>query len=280
MTGVIKSTYTSSTWINGVTNAILKGEYTGYGAILSMPVKDGRVSLSSYPANDNNIYFGYATTAQINAGTNSFNKQMFWDAANNNLHAGVFTGYLSGNASTASKWATARTLTIGNTGKSVDGSGNVSWTLAEIGAATSGHTHTLSLVSDTGTSSITLAHGGKYKLTAGGNSVIFTLPTDNNTNPANYYWANVKVSAASSTSTAPQFSKVKINTASSTYQLNVSGDSYVTGWSRAASGFYCHDTGVHFTHNGTKGQIAITSNNEFCWGASSDTLYFNYAAPS
>lgn len=280
MTGVIKSTYTNGSWIGGVTNAILKGEYTGYGAILSMPVKDGRVSLSSYPANDNNIYFGYATTAQINAGTNSFNKQMFWDAANNNLHAGVFTGYLSGNASTASKWATARTLTIGNTGKTVDGSGNVSWTLAEIGAATSGHTHTLSLASDTGTSSITLAHGGKYKLTAGGNSVIFTLPTDNNTNPTNYYWANIKVSATSNVGTTPQFGKVKINTTSSTYQLNVGGDSYVTGWSRAASGFYCHDTGVHFTHNGTKGQIAITSNNEFCWGANNNTLYFNYAAPS
>ena len=45
------------------------------------------------------------------------------------------------NASTASKWANARTLTIGNTGKSVDGSGNVSWSLNEIGAAASGHNH-------------------------------------------------------------------------------------------------------------------------------------------
>ena len=39
-----------------------------------------------------------------------------------------------GNASTASKWLTARTITIGNTGKSVNGSGNVSWSLSEIGA--------------------------------------------------------------------------------------------------------------------------------------------------
>ena len=42
------------------------------------------------------------------------------------------------------------------------------------------HTHSTSLASDTGTSAITLAHGGKYKLTAGGSSVIFTMPTDNN----------------------------------------------------------------------------------------------------
>ena len=43
----------------------------------------------------------------------------------------------------ASQWATARTLTIGNTGKSVNGTGNVSWSLAEIGAATTNHTHGL-----------------------------------------------------------------------------------------------------------------------------------------
>ena len=41
---------------------------------------------------------------------------------------------ISGNAATASKWQTARTLTIGNAGKSVDGSANVTWSLTEIGA--------------------------------------------------------------------------------------------------------------------------------------------------
>jgi len=35
---------------------------------------------------------------------------------------------------TTANWGTARTLTIGNTGKSVNGSANVSWSLAEIGA--------------------------------------------------------------------------------------------------------------------------------------------------
>ena len=46
----------------------------------------------------------------------------------------------SGNITTAI-WGTARTLTIGNTGKSVNGGGNVSWSLSEIGAAASNHTH-------------------------------------------------------------------------------------------------------------------------------------------
>ena len=37
---------------------------------------------------------------------------------------------------TTANWGTARTLTVGLTGKSVNGAGNVSWTLGEIGAAT------------------------------------------------------------------------------------------------------------------------------------------------
>ncbi len=35
---------------------------------------------------------------------------------------------------TTANWGTSRTVTIGNTGKAVDGSANVTWTLAEIGA--------------------------------------------------------------------------------------------------------------------------------------------------
>lgn len=62
------------------------------------------------------------------------NKWMMYGDANN--------VYLNGNASTATKLATARTMTIGSTGKSFDGSANVSWTLDEIGAAAASHTHT------------------------------------------------------------------------------------------------------------------------------------------
>ena len=34
---------------------------------------------------------------------------------------------------TTANWGTTRTVTVGNTSKSVNGSGNVSWSLAEIG---------------------------------------------------------------------------------------------------------------------------------------------------
>ena len=86
--------------------------------------------------------------------------------AGDSITAPSFIGDLAGNAATATKasqlttartingtsfngtanittanWGTARTIKIGNSGKSVNGSANVTWTLAEIGAAASSHTH-------------------------------------------------------------------------------------------------------------------------------------------
>ena len=54
----------------------------------------------------------------------------------------------------ADTWTTARTLTIGSTGKSVNGSGNVSWSLAEIGAAASSHSHSSNAINVGGISFI------------------------------------------------------------------------------------------------------------------------------
>lgn len=41
----------------------------------------------------------------------------------------------------AATLTTARTLTVGNTGKAFDGSANIAWSLAEIGAASAAHSH-------------------------------------------------------------------------------------------------------------------------------------------
>lgn len=69
----------------------------------------------------------------------------------------------TGNAATATKLATARTLTIGNTGKTFNGSGNVSWSLSEIGAAASNHTHSyLPLSGGTLTGYLTLQNDATY----------------------------------------------------------------------------------------------------------------------
>lgn len=55
---------------------------------------------------------------------------------------------ITGNAGSATVLQTARTLTIGSTGKAFNGSANVSWSLAEIGAAATSHTHTTSNITD------------------------------------------------------------------------------------------------------------------------------------
>lgn len=57
----------------------------------------------------------------------------------------------------------------------VKGLGTAAYT-ASTAYSASGHTHTLSLATDSGTSSITLAASTKYKLTAGGSTYVFTTP--------------------------------------------------------------------------------------------------------
>lgn len=80
----------------------------------------------------------------------------------------------SGNAATATKLATAVTITIGGTDKSFDGSASVSWTLAELGASPSTHTHDttyLKLTGGTMTGDLNMAAGTKFKnLNTGWNS--------------------------------------------------------------------------------------------------------------
>jgi hypothetical protein len=100
-----------------------------------------------------------------------------------------------GNASTASKWKTKRTLTIGNTGKDVDGSANVSWSLTEIGVnipleltkvtkslVVTGWTDMVSISStDAGTYAIqisanTVMASGIFTICGGTDSVIDEIP--------------------------------------------------------------------------------------------------------
>lgn len=57
--------------------------------------------------------------------------------------AGTWNININGNASTSDKWKIARTITIGSSAKTLDGSSNVLWSLSDIGAASSSHTHGL-----------------------------------------------------------------------------------------------------------------------------------------
>ena len=84
------TSYSSGTWINSVTNAALTVNMGGYGGVWCAPVKGGRVAMSVYPASDNNVYLGYASAAQITAGTNSFTKRTYWNADDGIWRAGGY----------------------------------------------------------------------------------------------------------------------------------------------------------------------------------------------
>jgi hypothetical protein len=123
---------------------------------------------------------------------------------------------LNGNASTATNLATARTLTIGNTGKTFDGSANVSWSLTEIGAAQTGSNNTFTGINTFNTNYITgsitgsdakftslTASSGKFTtlsasstLEIGGNTTLGTAATTTTINGQTTFNEIVTVNAA------------------------------------------------------------------------------------
>lgn len=101
------------------------------------------------------------------------------------------SGSISGNAATATSWQTARTLTIGNTGKSVNGSANVSWSLAEIGALASSASGTVDVNAANGTQLFVGSTGTWTNRGPSANNAGALLSL--NTHPGNYYsqlWFN------------------------------------------------------------------------------------------
>ena len=161
--GRISAPTSGSSWINGmtITNAtigISTQQATGsYHPVLAVKTSGNHVANIGGIGDDFGFYGfksgrtenGTDWSFKINAGTGAV-------SSTGNITAPTFVGALSGNASTATtlqtartingtsfngsanittaNWGTARTLTIGKTGKSVNGSGNVSWSLSEIGA--------------------------------------------------------------------------------------------------------------------------------------------------
>ena len=93
---------------------------------------------------------------------------LYWNTAANEMRVWdgsswrVAAGSLVGNVTTATRLQTARTITIGNTGKSFDGSADVSWSLDEIGVT--------GFVTETGTQSLSNKTLVNPKLLLGGSN--------------------------------------------------------------------------------------------------------------
>ena len=94
------------------------------------------------------------------------------------------------------------------------------------GAASYGHTHNTSIATSTGTNQITLAFGGKYAITAGGTSYIFTMPANPDT--------DIKVKQTAHTTTdATEYPIITTTVASPTsgtaYEAKYATQAAVTG---------------------------------------------------
>ena len=159
------------TWISARDRAVVKqssiATNSSYHPVISSKTTSGEWSIGALAPSDEKLYFSYTTDSDYNSGSNNHK-------ACSLTADGAFSG-------SAAKWTTARTLTIGSTGKSVDGSGNVSWSLSEIGAAAASHTHSyIPLSGSTAvTGEISTSSWNGFRLYNSGVGVIFRKDSDN-----------------------------------------------------------------------------------------------------
>lgn len=100
--------------------------YTGTGSATDGTMTQSAITSALNGKSPTSHTHNYAESSSAGGAANSANKL----ATARTINGTSFDG--SGNITTSS-WGTARTVTVGNTSKSVNGSGNVSWSLAEIG---------------------------------------------------------------------------------------------------------------------------------------------------
>lgn len=136
---------TTANWGTARNIGIVNSDGTGTAVTTSV---NGSANVNlKLPATIKATLTGNASTATTLANARTINGTSFNGSAN----------------ITTANWGTARTITIGNTGKSVNGSANITWSLSEIGAAASSHTHSyLPLSGGTITGPISVAFGGTW----------------------------------------------------------------------------------------------------------------------
>ena len=103
------------------------------------------------------------------------------------------------------------------------------------------------LATDSGTSNITLTHGGKYKLTAAGSSIIFTMPSDNNTT---YTFAN----GTNGFTVTPSGGSAQTVTVTPSIANNITGS--------GTSGYLTKFNGTNTITNGPQLSSAISSQSQ------------------
>lgn len=258
---------TSSMWIDGMVKAAVNTYSNGYRAWISGSTSSGRLSIGSFgngpDYTDGNIYFSYATTSNINANNNDVNSAIWINPLTNLINSTHYSGWsytatggyhLQRNgsdvvagliATDGGHYQTTNTTYYGShpwgcipiingdsgvmeIGKYLDfhydngGKYDYSTRLQSTGD----HQNTLNLPSKSGTLALT--------------SDIPTIPAI--PNPTNYYWANIKVSSSSSTTTSPTVNVLTATRVCAGHNPEVDNSISCSNWFRSSG-----DTGWYNT---------------------------------
>ena len=170
---------------------------------------------------------------------------------------------ITGNAGTATKLQTARTFTIGNTVKSFDGSGNVTWTLSDIGAAAASHNHT----SLTGVTKLQFAADSTdsaiMKVTTEESNTYLDFEMNDDVNTDMYRW---RFSAYDTNGATPYFNLMTLTAKdTSSARLTVNGDVTASSFTGNASSATKLQTARKINGTSFNGTADITTAN---WGTS------------
>lgn len=211
------------------------------GHVVGVTVTSGKL-----PANPN-------TDTKVTQNSNSENKEfpLLAKYTNNTTNETATAKYAAGvtlNPSTKKLSASGFVGDLEGTATSAAGyteDGAIATALA--GKSSTEHTHATSLATDSGTPEVTLAHATTYKLTAGGTSVIFKTPSDNNTDTkvkatAKTDNVNYKILATASASPtsggateAVYDADISLNPSTNTITANISGDAATASAAKSGS---------------------------------------------
>ena len=195
--------------VNGVAATVLGAVTTGTWNATTISVGKGGTgvtTLTGIPYGNGTSAFSVATGAQI--------------------ATAIGTTTIT-NATNATKWTTARTITIGSTGKSVDGSSNISWSLAEIGAASSTHNHTIDSLSNVTITSNTSGELLKWNGTAWINNTLSEAGIQAQINGTGFVKANGTTISYDNTTYVPASRTLTIN--GTTYDLSTDRSWTISG---------------------------------------------------
>ena len=143
--------------------------------------------------------------------------------------------------------------------------------------ASSSHTHTTTIAASSGTNELTLAHGTKYAITAGGDSFVFTMPNDNNTN---YYhttgsWSGLTYTAKANGGAGALAFTIPTGTSSTTVAVgNHSHSGYLSTSGGSVSGAIGANqigaVNLRFGTNSTSSAPSVEGESHFAIGSSTN----------